>query len=220
MARAAKYEACPHSLGKSPCLVRNLLLFFSREIDKMVVLCPDEERDGGLVEAPTLPVPLFDRVERALPRQVKHEENGHGVVANQGQHVDKLTLAAEVPNRKGDFSVSYGDGLLHEVHPYIKSDALSPDLMSRNRTQCLDVVFVPASFYIFHHQAGLANLCVADHANLDNDAALRPRCFLLAGSLFVLLICTRKSRRRSRGLHLLLLIGHVWRGVSVSFGLW
>lgn len=81
----------------------------------MVVLCADEEGDGGLVEASPLPVPLLDGVEGALAGQVEHEEDGDGVVADERQHVDKLALASEVPDGEGDFCVSDGDCLFHEV---------------------------------------------------------------------------------------------------------
>lgn len=43
-------------------LVGNLLLFFSWEVDKVVVLCADQKRDGSLVEAASLSVPLLDGV--------------------------------------------------------------------------------------------------------------------------------------------------------------
>ena len=49
-------------------LIRDLFLIFSGEIDKMVVLGANEERNGSLVEASTLPVPLLDRVKCALTR--------------------------------------------------------------------------------------------------------------------------------------------------------
>ena len=81
----------------------------------MVVLCADQEWDGGLVEASSLPVPLLDGVESALPRQVKHEEYRNGVIADQRQHVDELALASQISVGEGDFCVSDGDGLLHEI---------------------------------------------------------------------------------------------------------
>src|SRR5690625_1470854 len=37
------------------------------------------------------------------------------------------------------------------------------------RTQCLDIVFVPASLHIFHHQTRLANLRVSNHPDLDHN---------------------------------------------------
>lgn len=133
-------------------LIRDLLLVLPREIDEVVVLRPDQDGDSRFVEPPALAVPLLDAVQRALPRQVEHEQDGHGVVAHEGQHVDKLALAAQVPDAEGDLRVADADGLLHEVH-----------------AQRLDVVLVPAALDVLHHQARLADLRVAHHAHLDDD---------------------------------------------------
>jgi hypothetical protein len=81
----------------------------------MIVLGTDQERDCSLVEAAPLAVPLFDRVQCALPGQVEHEEYGHGIVADQRQHVHELALATKIPDGEGDFGVPDRDGLLHEV---------------------------------------------------------------------------------------------------------
>lgn len=133
-------------------LVRNLLLIFARKVDKVVVLGADQDGNGRLVEAPTLAVPLLDAVERALACQVKHEQDGHGVVAHQRQHVDKLALATQIPNAEGDLCVANTDSLLHKV------DA-----------QRLDVVLVPAALDVLDHEGRLANLCITHHADLDHD---------------------------------------------------
>lgn len=69
-----------------------------------------------LIEPPRLSVPLLDRVERRLAREVEHEEDRDGVVAHERQHVHELALAPEVPERERDRRASHGDGLLHEVH--------------------------------------------------------------------------------------------------------
>jgi hypothetical protein len=45
-------------------------------------------------------------------------------------------------------------------------------------TECLDVVFVPAALDVFDHQAGLADLRISDHANLDYHTGV------LVGSLW------------------------------------
>jgi hypothetical protein len=74
-------------------LVRDLFLFFTRKVDKVIVLCADQEWYRCLVEATSLAVPLLDGVQCALPRQVEHEQYGHSIVANQGQHVYELALA-------------------------------------------------------------------------------------------------------------------------------
>jgi hypothetical protein len=41
---------------------------------------------ADLVEPPSLPVPLFDTVQRRLASQVEHEQDGHRVVGHEGQH--------------------------------------------------------------------------------------------------------------------------------------
>ena len=73
-------------------------MVFAGKVDKMIVFGADKERDSCLVEAPTLAVPFLDGVQCTLAGKVEHEQNGHGVVANEGQHVDKLALATEIPN--------------------------------------------------------------------------------------------------------------------------
>lgn len=72
----------------------------------MVVLCANQEGDCRLVETAALPVPLLDAVQGALSCEVEHEEDGDCVVADEGQHIDKLALASEIPYREGDFCVS------------------------------------------------------------------------------------------------------------------
>lgn len=84
----------------------------------MIVLGTDEEWNGSLVESSTLPVPLLDGVESALTREIKHEENGDGVVADKGEHVDELALSTQIPDGEGDFSVPDGDCFFHEVDAY------------------------------------------------------------------------------------------------------
>lgn len=118
----------------------------------MIVFCAYQDGNGRLVESSPLAIPLLDAVQRALAGQVEHEEDGHGVVTHERQHIDELALAAKIPDAESDLGVADADGLFHEV------DA-----------QSLDVVFVPAAFNIFHHQTCLADLCVTDHADLDHD---------------------------------------------------
>lgn len=115
MACTAEDQTRLHGLRKPLGLLADLLLLFAREIDEMVVLCANEERDGGLVEAAALSVPLFDAVEGGFAGQVEHEEDGDGVVANEGEHVDEFALPAQVPDAEGDFGVADGDCLFHEV---------------------------------------------------------------------------------------------------------
>jgi hypothetical protein len=90
---------------RSTYLIGDLFLLLAREVDEMVVLGADKERNGGLVEASPLPVPLLDGVQGAFPCQVEHEEYGDGIVAHEWQHVDELALTAKIPDREGDFCV-------------------------------------------------------------------------------------------------------------------
>lgn len=118
----------------------------------MIVLCAYEDGNGRLVESSPLAIPLLDAVQRALAGQVEHEQDGHGIVTHERQHIDELALAAKIPDAEGDLGIADADGLFHEV------DA-----------QSLDVVFVPAAFDVLDHQTCLSNLCIADHADLDHD---------------------------------------------------
>lgn len=73
-----------HRLREPLRLYRDLLLLFPREVDEVVILCPNEERDGRLVEAAPLSVPLLDTVESGFACEVEHEEDGDCVVADEG----------------------------------------------------------------------------------------------------------------------------------------
>lgn len=119
-------------------LNRNLLLVFAREIDKMVILCANQERDGGLVEPPALAVPFLDRIESALPGEIEHEQNGNSVVTHQRKHVDKLPLATKIPDRKGNFRIADGDCLFHEVDPFGRSVDITrqADIQTHLRFEC------------------------------------------------------------------------------------
>lgn len=123
----------------------------------MVVFRSNQEWDGRLVESSSLSVPFFDAIERALPRQVEHEQDRNGIVAHQRQHIDELPLPSQIPNRKGDLGVPYRYRLLHEVD-----------------SQRLNVVLIPAPLHILDHERRLANLCIAHHADLDDHAVLVP----------------------------------------------
>lgn len=50
------------SLPTYTYLIRDLFLFLSGEVDKMIVLCADQEWNSRLVEAASLSVPFLDRV--------------------------------------------------------------------------------------------------------------------------------------------------------------
>ena len=39
-------------------------------------------------------------------------------------------------------------------------------------TQCLNIVLIPTAFHVLDHQAGLAYLCVAYHADLNHHAGI------------------------------------------------
>ncbi len=118
----------------------------------MVIFRTDQDRDSRLVETSSLAVPFLDTVQRNLSRQVEHEEYSDSIVADQGQHVDKLSLAAQIPDAEGDLGVPYADGLLHEID-----------------TQSLNIVFIPATLDVFYHQRCLADLCIPYHSDLDDD---------------------------------------------------
>lgn len=133
----------------------NLLLLLLRKVNKMIILRAHQKRNSRLIEPPPLPIPLLDTIQRALPRQVKHEQYRHRIIAHQRQHIHKLALPAQVPDGERNLCVADADGLLHEV------DA-----------QRLDVVFVPGALDVLDHEAGFADLGVADHADFDDDAVI------------------------------------------------
>lgn len=63
-------------------LGRDLLLFLLWKIDEVVVLGPDQEGDGRLVEPTPLPIPFLDGVQCAFARQIEHEQDRYCVVAD------------------------------------------------------------------------------------------------------------------------------------------
>ena len=116
VACAAEYQACSHCLCEASSLRkpaisrrqgcrsdvahlrRYFFLLLSGEVDEVVIFCTDQQWNGCLVEPSTLAVPFFDGIEGALSGQIKHEEYGDCVVANQGEHVDEFTLASKIPD--------------------------------------------------------------------------------------------------------------------------
>ena len=90
--------------------------------------------------------------DRATPAQVEHKQDGRRIVAHKREHVDEFALPAEVPNRKRNVGVAYTYRLFHEI------DA-----------QRLDVVLVEGALDELDHQARLADLRVANHADLDHN---------------------------------------------------
>ena len=75
-----------------------------------------EHRPTHLVKPPCLSIPLFHRVQRRLSRKVEHEQYGNGVIANEREHVYKLSLPSKVPDGECDCRPSDGNGLLHEIN--------------------------------------------------------------------------------------------------------
>lgn len=133
-------------------LVGNLFLVLEWKVDKVVKLGTHKDGNGRFVETSALAIPLLDAVQRTLAGQVEHEENGHSIVTHKGQHVDEFTLTTQIPNGKGDFSIPDRNCLLHKVD-----------------TQCLDVIFVPASLNVFDHERRLADLRISNHSDFDHD---------------------------------------------------
>ena len=79
-------------------LIGNLFLVFFGKVDEMVILGTDKKRDRRFIEAPTLPIPLLDRVQRTFSCKIEHEEDRYCIVTHQRKHIDKLALTSEVPN--------------------------------------------------------------------------------------------------------------------------
>lgn len=87
------------------------------------------------------------------------------------------------------------------------------------RTQSLNVVFIPAALDVLDHQGGLADLRIADHSNLDDNASILLGLLPLGILIAVVAVLTVQTRARSRGvlrhlvfvllLLLLLLVGSV-----------
>ena len=115
MTRTREDQTRLHRLREPLRLHTDLLLLFSWEVDEVVVFSAHQKWNRGFVEPAALSVPLFDAVESRFPCQVEHEEDGDGIVADEGQHVDEFALAAEIPDGEGDFGVADGDCFFHEV---------------------------------------------------------------------------------------------------------
>jgi len=175
-------------------LCRNLFLLFSWEVDEGIVLGAYEEWNGRLVETAALSIPLLYTVEGTLPCEIKHEEDGDSVVAHKRKHVDEFTLTTKIPDGEGDLCVPDRDCLFHEVdtcssqYKYATAIVQVVRLPLRTRTERLYVVFIPTAFHILDHQAGLADLSVANHANFDDHTGV------LSLSLLLLLLAILHSR--------------------------
>ena len=81
----------------SPYLVRYFFLILTREIDEVVIFSAHQKRDSRLIETSTLTIPLFNRVQCTFPGEIKHEQYCYRVVANKRQHIDKFSLASQIP---------------------------------------------------------------------------------------------------------------------------
>jgi hypothetical protein len=68
-----------------------------------------------------LAIPLLNGVKSTLSGEVKHEQDGNGIVTDKWEHVNELPLSSQVPNRKCNLSIANGDSLLHEINALGKS---------------------------------------------------------------------------------------------------
>jgi len=105
MGSGTEDERSLHGLGKTDGLFRNVLFLFLLHGGEVVELGANQERECGLIQQPCLLVPVLHGRQRALARKIKHEEQSHGVVANERQHVEVLLLASQVPDTEGDIGV-------------------------------------------------------------------------------------------------------------------
>lgn len=121
MASTTEDQARFHCLRKTLCLEGNFLLILAREVDKVIILGTNQERNGSLVETTALAIPFFDRIERALACQIKHEQNGNSVIADQWQHIDEFALTTQIPDGESDFRIPDRNGLFHEVDTYYEN---------------------------------------------------------------------------------------------------
>jgi hypothetical protein len=120
----ATHQRRMHGFRKPLGLPRHLILFIPRKRRKLIILGPNQNRDGrlptsppsipqhtlsasiptrahalndsgtDLVKPPSLSVPLFDTIQGRLACQVKHEQDGHCVVRDEREHGDEFSLAA------------------------------------------------------------------------------------------------------------------------------
>ncbi len=94
----------------------------------MIILGPNQERNCCFIEASSLPVPFLDRIECAFSREIEHKEDGNGIVADEGEHIDKFALPTQIPNRECDLGVPNRYGLLHEINTcFVSSNVLARD---------------------------------------------------------------------------------------------
>lgn len=106
VAGAAEYQTCLHRLGKAFGLERDFFLVLAREVDEMVVLGTNKERNGCFVETPALAIPFLDGVQSAFAGEIKHKEDRNGVIADEWQHIDELALATKIPDGECDLRVA------------------------------------------------------------------------------------------------------------------
>lgn len=105
----------PHLIRIPTYLDRDFFLVLPGKVDELIIFGADKERNGCLVEPATLAIPFLDRIQRTLPGQIEHEEDGDGVIANKRKHVHEFSLPTQVPDRECDFRIPDRDGLFHEI---------------------------------------------------------------------------------------------------------
>jgi hypothetical protein len=68
------------------------------------------------IESSGLPIPLLNAQQGRLSGEVEHQEDGHCIVTNKGQHADEFPLPTKIPNAKCDLSIAKGDCFFHKIH--------------------------------------------------------------------------------------------------------
>jgi len=83
MRSGAENEGSLHGLCESKSLLRDFRLLVVLHVREIVVLGADQERRGSFIQQSRLLVPILDGRQRRLAREIKHEEKGQGVVADE-----------------------------------------------------------------------------------------------------------------------------------------
>ena len=132
-----------------------------------------------LVDGTGLAIPVLDRHQGGAACQIKHEEDGQCIVADEREHIQELLLTSQVPDGEGNLSPLHRDGLVHEVDtfstPRISSmtkeflRVVQKESIVDRRTQCLDVILIKGTIHILDHEAGLTHLRVSHHPHLHSD---------------------------------------------------
>jgi len=83
MRSGAENQGSLHGFRESKSLLRDFRLLVVLHVREIVVLGADQERRGSFIQQSRLLVPILDGRQRRLAREIKHEEKGHGVVADE-----------------------------------------------------------------------------------------------------------------------------------------